>query len=68
MIKILTFYTALSSFILGWGKTGHRITAEIAETYLTKNAKIQIKRLMGHHDLSRMSNWAYGIFSIFSLL
>ena len=48
----------LSSFVLGWGKKGHRITAKIAETYLTKNAKIQIKKLMGHHDLSRMSNWA----------
>ena len=48
----------LSSFVLGWGKKGHRITAKIAETYLTKNAKTQIKKLMGHHDLSRMSNWA----------
>jgi len=58
MIKILIIYAMLSSFVLGWGKKGHRITAKIAETYLTKNAKIQIKKLMGHHDLSRMSNWA----------
>ncbi len=58
MKKILIVYTLLSSFVLGWGKTGHRITGEIAETYLTKNAKTQIKKLMGHHDLSRMSNWA----------
>ena len=58
MIKILVIYTLLSSFVLGWGKTGHRIVGKIAETYLTKNAKTQIKKLMGHHDLSRMSNWA----------
>ena len=58
MIKILAVYTLLFSFVLGWGKTGHRITGKIAETYLTKNAKTQIKKLMGHHDLSRMSNWA----------
>ena len=58
MIKILIVYTLLFSFVLGWGKTGHRITGKIAETYLTKNAKTQIKKLMGHHDLSRMSNWA----------
>ena len=58
MIKILIVYTLLFSFVLGWGKTGHRITGQIAETYLTKNAKTQIKKLMGHHDLSRMSNWA----------
>ena len=58
MVKILVIYTLLSSFILGWGKTGHRIVGKVAETYLTKNAKTQIKKLMGHHDLSRMSNWA----------
>ena len=58
MIKTLIIYAMLSSFILGWGKKGHRITAKIAETYLTKNAKTHIKKLMGHHDLSRMSNWA----------
>jgi hypothetical protein len=58
MVKILVIYTLLSSFVLGWGKTGHRIVGKIAETYLTKNAKTQIKKLMGHHDLSRMSNWA----------
>ena len=58
MVKILVMYTLLSSFVLGWGKTGHRIVGKVAETYLTKNAKTQIKKLMGHHDLSRMSNWA----------
>ncbi|MFL3006029.1 MAG: S1/P1 nuclease [Candidatus Neomarinimicrobiota bacterium] len=58
MVKILVIYTLLSSFVLGWGKTGHRIVGKIAETYLTKNAKTQIKKLIGHHDLSRMSNWA----------
>ena len=58
MIKIILTYTFLSSLLLGWGKTGHRIIGEIAEKYLTKNAKFQIKKLMGHHDLSRLSNWA----------
>ena len=58
MIKIILTCTFLSSFLLGWGNTGHRIVGEIAEKYLTKNAKFQIKKLMGHHDLSRLSNWA----------
>ena len=44
--------------LFAWGKTGHRIVGEIAETYLTKNAKDQIKKLMGHHDISRMTVWA----------
>ena len=48
----------LSQPLFGWGKTGHRIVGEVAENYLTKNAKVQIERIMGHHDLSRISNWA----------
>ena len=47
MIKIILTYTFLSSFLLGWGKTGHRIVGEIAEKYLTKNAKFQIKKAYG---------------------
>ena len=57
-LKILFTNIFLLSTVLGWGKTGHRITGEIAEKYLTKNAKIQIKKLIGHHDISRMANWA----------
>ena len=43
MIKIILTYTFLSSFLLGWGKTGHRIVGEIAEKYLTKNG-IEFRR------------------------
>ena len=58
LIKILLFAVLFIQFAMGWGKTGHRIVGKVAETYLTKNAKFQIKKIMGHHDLSRMSNWA----------
>ena len=58
IVKIIITFSLLSTFLYGWGKTGHRIVGKVAETYLTKNAKTQIKKLMGHHDLSRMSNWA----------
>ena len=58
LIKILLFAVLSIQFAMGWGKTGHRIVGKVAETYLTKNAKFQIKKIMGHHDLSRMSNWA----------
>ena len=30
----------------------------MANNYLTKNAKIQIKKILGHDDLSRVSTWA----------
>ena len=39
IITLITF----THVLFGWGKTGHRIVGEIAETYLTKNAKTQIK-------------------------
>ena len=58
IVKIIITFNLLFPFLYGWGKTGHRIVGKVAETYLTKNAKTQIKKLMGHHDLSRMSNWA----------
>jgi len=57
-LKIVFINLFLLSTVLGWGKTGHRITGKIAEKYLTKNAKTQIKKLIGHHDISRMANWA----------
>ena len=58
LIKITIVISILSQSLMAWGRTGHRIVGRVAETYLTKNAKAQIKKLMGHHDLSRMSNWA----------
>ncbi len=58
LLKITLIITFITQLSFGWGKTGHRIVGKIAETYLTKNAKMQIKKLMGHHDLSRMGNWA----------
>lgn len=53
---ITLFFSLQISF--GWDKTGHRIVAQVASNYLTKNAKLQIKKLLGHQDLSRISNWA----------
>ena len=44
--------------VFAWNKTGHRIVGQIASNYLTKNTKQQIRKLLGHQDLSRISNWA----------
>jgi len=54
---VLVFIFSFQS-LTAWGKTGHRIVGKIAETLLTENAKMQIKKLIGHHDISRISNWA----------
>ena len=58
LLKVIILNLLFSNMLLGWGKTGHRIVGKISEQYLTKNAKTQIKKLMGHHDISRMTNWA----------
>ena len=58
LIRIIFILAMAPQNLFGWGSTGHRIVGKVAETYLTKNAKMQIKKLMGHHDLSRMSIWA----------
>ncbi|MBT3501381.1 MAG: S1/P1 Nuclease [Candidatus Marinimicrobia bacterium] len=57
-LKILLIILLFTQSLMAWGRTGHRIVGKVAETYLTKNTKNQIKKLMGHHDLSRLSNWA----------
>ncbi len=41
-----------------WGMTGHRVISEIAEQHLTKKAKRNIQKLMGHQKLAYWSNWA----------
>ena len=55
IIIVLLFCTGI---LFGWGKTGHRIVGKVANNYLTKNARLQIKKILGHDDLSRVSTWA----------
>ena len=58
IIRIFLITLLSIQSLMAWGKTGHRIVGKVAETYLTKNAKMQIQRILGHHDLSRVSTWA----------
>ncbi len=55
---ILTTIILTVKLLYAWGNTGHRIVGKIAENHLTKNSKEQIKKIIGHHDLSRISFWA----------
>ncbi|MFT5713084.1 MAG: hypothetical protein ACI9DQ_001495 [Glaciecola sp.] len=41
-----------------WGQTGHRITAAIAEQYLTDEAKDAIKQLLPNESLAEASTYA----------
>lgn len=55
-VAVLLFAVPLRS--LGWGVLGHRITAEIAEYYLTEKAKAEIKKILGKESMAMASNWA----------
>jgi len=57
-IRFLIYVILLSSFLFAWGKTGHRIVGEIANRQLSKVAEKNISEILGHSNLSRVSNWA----------
>ncbi|MBT8288326.1 MAG: S1/P1 nuclease [Bacteroidia bacterium] len=48
----------LSFSINNWGPTGHRATAEIAESYLSRKAKKQIRKLLNGQSLAIISTYA----------
>lgn len=43
--------------VMAWGMQGHRIVAQIADTYLTPKAKMEIKKILGDRTLAIESNW-----------
>lgn len=40
-----------------WGLTGHRVIGQIAEEYLSKKAKKEVKRILGTETLADVANW-----------
>lgn len=40
-----------------WGQSGHRVVGWIAEQHLSKKARKNIKKLMGHESLAIASTW-----------
>ncbi len=57
-MRIFMLFMLFSNVIYPWAKTGHRITAEIAQRHLTPKAAAAIKQLLPPGKLARMSNWA----------
>ena len=48
----------LFSFLFPWGKTGHRTTGEVAESYLTENTRLEIRKILKDPSLAVASTWA----------
>lgn len=57
---LISLIVTISGYSLGydWGKTGHRVTAEIAEAHLTKKARRNIGKLLNGKGLALISNFA----------
>lgn len=49
------FYLPLHS--MAWGMLGHRIVAQIADSYLTNKARKQIAMILGNESMAMTSNW-----------
>lgn len=61
MLKILIIsLISLSPFFVQakWGKTGHRVVGEIAQSHLSRKSKKVIKTILGNESLAKASNWA----------
>lgn len=61
-MKYLLFFAffciSIYTYADDWGQTGHRTTAAIADQYLSKKAKRNIAKLLGHESLAVVSTYA----------
>lgn len=56
LVAALLFCLPFTS--MAWGKIGHRVVGEIAESHLTPKAKLAIKAILGNETMAMASNWA----------
>ena len=54
-ILVLFLYIPFCS--MAWGVLGHRIVGQIADSYLTKNTKKEIFKILGNESVAMASNW-----------
>jgi len=61
-IKVLLVSSLLSFMnvqnVFAWGQTGHRVSGQIAELYLSDNAKQELKSLLNNESLAEVSTYA----------
>lgn len=51
----LAMYIPVQS--MAWGLLGHRIVGQIADSYLTKNARKGVAGILGNESVAMISNW-----------
>ena len=52
------FFLYLPTSSWGWGMLGHRIVGQIADSYLSKKARKEIKAILGNESVAMSANWA----------
>src|SRR6266571_3092456 len=57
-IILASCFSFLPFFCFSWGVLGHRIVGQIAESYLTPKAKIEVQKILGTESIAMVSNWA----------
>lgn len=56
-IVLLATFLLTASTPVFWGQIGHRTVGHIADGMLTKKARKQVKRVLGHETLAEVSTW-----------
>jgi len=56
LLGMVLFYAPLQT--MAWGDKGHRITGQIASSYLTPKARAAIKAILGNESVAMASTWA----------
>lgn len=57
-MRLVLSFVLLAGAVFGWGKTGHRVTGQIAENHLSAKARKAIQELLGGESLAEAANWA----------
>ena len=57
LIMAASTLALLPTDALAWGKTGHRVTGQIAQEHLSRKAEREIQKILGVEDLAESSTW-----------
>jgi S1/P1 Nuclease len=56
-IIIAAFFVTITLPSMAWGVLGHRIVGQVADSYLTPKAKLEIQKILGTESIAMASNW-----------
>lgn len=55
---LFSLFISAPFFALAWGVLGHRIVGQVADSYLTPKARIEIQKILGTETMAMTANWA----------